>query len=125
MKQTYITALVDMVLIGKPIETVLSNTKFLLDKKGHTRLWGSVLRGAIRQLEHHLKAEAPKIVLAKDDVITLEKAKKALVSLQAEGEAVVSIDETLIGGFIVTAKHKIIDSSYKSALGEIYRKVIK
>jgi hypothetical protein len=125
MKQAYVTAVVAMVPEGKPVETVLANTKAALDKKGHTRLWGAVLRGAVRELTHMLAANAPKIVLAKNDAATLANAKAALVALQAEGEAVVVVDETLIGGFIASAKHQIVDSSYKRALLDVYRKVSK
>lgn len=125
MKQAYVTAVVAMVLAGTPVETVLANTKAALDKKGHARLWGAVLRGAVRELTHALSANAPKIVLAKNDAATLANAKAALVALKAEGEAVVIVDETLIGGFIASAKHQIVDSSYKRALLDVYRKVAK
>lgn len=125
MKQAYITALVDMLLAGTPVESAIANTKAILDKKGHQRLWGAILRGAVRELTHDVAAKAPKIVLAKNDDITLARAQAALVALQAEGEAVVVVDETLIGGFIASAKHQIVDSSYKRALLDIYRKVVR
>jgi F0F1-type ATP synthase delta subunit len=125
MKQAYITAFVDMILAGTPVENVIANTKALLEKKGHQRLFGAIVRGAKRELEYKIKAQSPKIVLAKNDEAVLSAAKAALATLGVTAEVVVSIDETLIGGFITKAKYQIIDSSYKRALLDMYRKVTK
>lgn len=126
MKQAYITAVLEELLSGKDNEVVISNLKSVLIKKGHERLLGSILRGALRQLEHDVVSKAPQIKIAKQDADLLNKAMMALKDLRNEVvlEPVVKTDDNLIGGFVVTAANKQIDASYKRALLNLYRKVV-
>jgi F0F1-type ATP synthase delta subunit len=126
MKPAYIRAVREKLLSGENTETVIAGLKSALAKKGHGRLLGSILRGALRELEHDVVAKAPQLVVAKADEATLSKAKAALANLGG-GETlspVVKADDTLIGGFIVKASGKQVDASYKRALLEMYRKVV-
>lgn len=126
MKQAYITAVLEELLSGKDNEVVISNLKSVLIKKGHERLLGSILRGALRQLEHDIVSKAPQIKIAKQDAGLLNRAMTALKDLGDEVvlEPVVKTDDNLIGGFVVTAANKQIDASYKRALLNLYRKVV-
>jgi F0F1-type ATP synthase delta subunit len=126
MKQAYITAVLEELLSGKDNEVVISNLKSVLIKKGHERLLGSIMRGALRQLEHDIVSKAPQIKIAKQDAGLLNRAMTALKDLGDEVvlEPVVKTDDNLIGGFVVTAANKQIDASYKRALLNLYRKVV-
>jgi F0F1-type ATP synthase delta subunit len=125
MKQAYIKALIKTILTGTPVETALANTKVVLEKKGHQKLWGVVLKGLVRELEYALALSTPKIFLAKDDAQALEKAKAAAKAISGSDESEVVIDESLIGGYIARTKDIQVDSSYKRALLDVYRKVTK
>jgi F0F1-type ATP synthase delta subunit len=126
MKQAYIKAVLEQLLSGKDGELVVKNLKEALAKKGHSRLFGSILRGVLRQLEHEAVAKAPQIKVAKNSEDLVAKAKEALLRLGAESvlPPVVKTDETLVGGYVVTAAGKQIDASYKRALLNLYRKVV-
>jgi F-type H+-transporting ATPase subunit delta len=127
MKQAYITALVNSLLEGKEVDSLLLSTKQLLAKKGHERLWPAILRGALRELERSGRANVPQVTLSKDSKETSAKLSEALKALGVEGDATyeTKIDESLIGGFIVRYKDRMIDASYKKALVDLYRKVTK
>lgn len=127
MKQAYITALVNTLLEGKEVDAVLASTKQLLTKKGHERLWPAVLHGALRELEKRGRADVPQVTLAKEIEEKSVKISEALKALGVEAGAAydVSVDDSLIGGFIVRYKDRMIDASYKRALVDLYRKVTK
>lgn len=126
MKQAYIAAVREKLLKGENPDGVIAGLKAALTKKGHNRLLGSILKGALRELEHDVVARAPQIVLAtKADESTVTKAKSALAELGGNETLapVVKTDDNLIGGFVVKASGKQIDASYKRVLLEMYRKV--
>lgn len=126
MKQAYITAVLEELLSGKDKDTVISNLKAVLKKRGHDRLLGGILRGSLRQLEHDVISKAPQIKIAKDSADLKNSAMLALKDLETDLvlEPVVKTDENLIGGYIVTSANKQIDASYKRALLNLYRKVL-
>ena len=126
MKQAYIKAVLEQLLSGKDGEVIIKNLKEALARKGHGRLLGAVLRGALRQLEHEVVGKAPQISVAKDSAELVAKAKAVLATLGDSGvlSPVVKTDETLVGGYVVTAAGKQVDASYKRALLNLYRKVI-
>lgn len=125
MKQAYITAIVDSLLTTKDVETVLKNVTALLEKKGHVRLWPAVLRGVLRDLEKRSNEIVPHVVVAKEAGANDETIKQALMTLGATSTPNTVVDSTLIGGFLVQYKDRMIDASYKRALIDLYRKVTK
>jgi F0F1-type ATP synthase delta subunit len=126
MKQVYVTALVDSILKGLDIETALLNTKAVLKKRGHLRLWSQILKAAKRELESRLMANTPQVVVAGEGKVSEEKIKAALIALGANVESYnKTVDSTLIGGFKASFKHQVVDASYKKTLVELYRQIIK
>ena len=126
MKQAYITALTDMLLTTTKVDEALSQMKTLLAQKGHTRLWPAVLRGTVVALEKKVADETPKVTVAKAGKIDAAALAATLKLLSVAGDTVhTSVDETLIGGFTVQYKDKVVDKSYKRALLDIYRQVTK
>lgn len=126
MKHAYIKAVLEQLLSGKDGEVVIKNLKVALAKKGHGRLLGAILRGALRQLEHDVVAKAPQIKVAKNNEEIVAKAKATLATLGSDSVLipVVKTDETLVGGYVVTVADKQVDASYKRALLNLYRKVV-
>lgn len=127
MKQAYIVALSDALLKGVEIDSVLNSTKQLLIKKGHGRLWPVVLRGVLRELERRNRAHTPQVIVASEGAEKNEQLSKALAAVGADASSPyqVSVDSTLIGGFIVRYRDQMLDASYKKALTDLYRKVTK
>lgn len=127
MKKAYIIALSDALLKGIEIDSVLSSTKQLLIKKGHGRLWPVILRGVLRELERRNHSDIPQITVATGTAEKNERLIKALAAVGADTSSPyqVSVDTTLIGGFIVRYRDQILDASYKKALTDLYRKITK
>ena len=127
MKQAYVTALTNCILGGLAIDKALVNTKALLVRKGHQRLWPQILRATKRVLEARLKSSVPQVVVAKIDGVATEKIKSALLALgAAENEAYTVIeDSTLVGGFTARFGGTLLDKSYKRVLVNLYRNITK
>ncbi len=126
MKQAYITALTEALLDTKDVDGALESTHALLTKKGHVRLWSSVLKGVIVALEKKETEDTPRIIVAKESAKDSEALKAALLKLSIQNQPdTVEVDSSLIGGFVVQYKDKMVDASYKRALIDLYRKVTK
>lgn len=127
MKQAYVFALTDALLASTEVDKVLKSTKELLDKKGHGRLWSAVLRGAVQELEKRTRTNTPQVIISAKAVEKTEQLKKALTELGVDSSVdfETSVDETIIGGFIVRYKDRMLDASYKRALVDLYRRVTK
>lgn len=126
MRGNYITAVLDELLEGKDPEVTLEGLKKVLEQKGHTRLYPSVLRGVARVLEARGTHDARVVV---KDTAAYEKQKEAITAalkkLGTTEEPELQVDETIIGGFIAEAEGKQLDKSYKSKLVSLYRNLTK
>jgi len=126
MKNSYVTALTNSILSGLPTEQALLNTKALLKKRGHERLWSQVLRASLRVLEAKLKQSNAQITLANPDSLDKSVISQVLKELGAPSDNYTTvIDSTIIGGFKARSASKLIDKSYKTALLNLYRKITK
>ncbi len=126
MKDTYITAVLEMIAEGAMPDVVLAGLQQSLKKHGHERLYASVLRGVSRVLSAG-SADAVSVTVAQSsDVEKHQTAIKAtLTELGVTTEPVVTIDESLIGGYVAEANNQRVDASYKSKLVSVYRNVTK
>ncbi len=127
MKNAYVTALTNSLLSGLSPEEALLNTKALLARKGHLRLWPQILRATKRVLEAKLKSHVPQVTVAQSGTIAESKIKSALAEIGvAETESYTEVvDTTLVGGFTARFKGKLIDQSYKRALVNLYLNITK
>lgn len=122
MKDTYITALLELIESGQSVDTILDGFQKTLNARGHERLFVPVLRGVLRTLD----AARPKtelIVAREVDVMKYRTAiEEALAKLGADaGDAVIHKDDTIIGGYIVEHADARLDASYKTKLVNLYR----
>lgn len=122
MKDTYITAVLDLLAAGAPAAEVLGGLTRTLDGRGHNGLLPGILAGVLRQLEAGEAGETTITVAREADASSLrEEIASALRELGADGEARTEVDDTLIGGFVVESGSKQLDASYKSKLVTLYR----
>ena len=126
MKENYIKAVLDKIEEGVEPERVLSGLQDVLAKKGHTKLYSSILRGVSKVLETK-KSGTALVKVAKEGHYELHKdlIDKTIASLAGNAKPAVEVDDTLIGGFVVEASHKRIDNSYKTKLVSLYRSLTR
>jgi len=67
----------------------------------------------------------PLVVVANANDVKSELVKNALLKLQADTENFTTeIDESIIGGAVISYQHQMIDQSYKTKLKNLYQSVI-
>lgn len=121
MKDTYITATLDLLRQGEEPASVLAGLQKVQAARGHSALYAPVLRGVMRVLE---AARPTTVVTVADEALyTAQQAaiSAALQTLGAMTEPAVTIDNTLIGGFVAEHELTRIDASYKTKLVDLYR----
>ncbi len=126
MEKHYITAVVSLLLQGSDVDVVLGNLKTVLVKNGHEQLHTRILKGAERELLHREALHSSSIVVAKEtDLRKLRSALSAALGTlggNAE-EAAVTVDPSIIGGFIAAHDGKLINRSYKERLVSLYQSI--
>ncbi len=126
MKNAYVTALTQSILAGTDIETALTRLRARLERQGHLRLYGQILKASARVLEAKLKETVPQVVVAKTGAVNRETLMSAITRLSADQSTYEEqVDETIVGGFIVRFKDQVLDASYKRRLLDLYRQVTK
>ncbi len=126
MKHAYVTALVEKILSGTPVEEALARTKATLAAHGHSRLWSQVLKAAARLLEAKLKSHVPQVTLAKEGSASEAAIAAALAKIGASAsEYRRTVDSTLIGGMTARFKGMVLDQSHKRVLVDLYRRITK
>ncbi|MCD5381836.1 MAG: F0F1 ATP synthase subunit delta [Candidatus Pacebacteria bacterium] len=104
-------------------DAVLTKLTALLKKRGHERLLRNILTQLVTDIEQQ-NATAVATVSIRTDTDTLKyktQIEDALKTLGAEGEYRTHIDDTLIGGYQVTAHQKTINNTFKRTLINLYR----
>ena len=125
MRNTYTASVVELLLSGKDVEHVLQNLKKVLVKRGHEKLLPKILKDVAARLEANHDEQVPTVsVREASDLETFEEyIEEALRELKASEVPKITIDTTLVGGFVAEHAHKRVDKSYKEALLSLYRKV--
>ncbi len=112
---------------GADVQKVLSGLSSALTRKGHTRLHGSILRGVLRALAYKTVRSGSTVTVASESGLASHKdaIEAAIKHLGGAAEYSTVIDPTIIGGAIIEHNNTIIDTSYKSHLVRLYRRVTK
>ena len=121
----YINATCSLLSDGKEFDGVINNLKEVLDAKGHQKLYRSILLGLQKKAERAANEHVATVTVAREkDLKDLkEKIEASIAEIDAENFQS-SVDETLIGGYVVEHDNKVIDNSYKSRLVALYRSLI-
>jgi len=127
MKNHYIQATIEMIQSETAVEAVFEGLQKSMQKKGHMRLYASILRGVLRILETKKDVAIATVVVANSADVQkyADTIKATLTSIEAGEDFSTEIDETIIGGVIVKANNTIVDQSYKTALTNLYRLTTK
>lgn len=125
MKKHYISAIISLLNEGHDLDVVLSNLATILEQKGHMRLHKAILEGLLTELARQAQIKAPKVTVSreKDMLRFQEHIKEALTALGTTEGPVMSIDPTLVGGFIASYNNNRINASYKEKLVALYRSI--
>lgn len=119
----YINAAYDILKKEQDTDAVLGSLKKYLESRGLMKLYPSVLRGLIERSERAQKHEGVHVIVARESDAQMHKNAIAahLDSLSLPAAYDISIDETLIGGYILKTKNTRVDQSYKHKLLQAYR----
>lgn len=118
----YITATISLINEGRDFGEVLTNLKRVLEERGHQKLYRGILHGLLKATERKVKSQKPLVFLAREsDLKKLETEIKTQLSKIEASDFESTIDDTLIGGYVIKHNNKILDNSYKSRLVTLYR----
>lgn len=124
MKQAYITTIIELLQSGLSAADSLAKVKSVIEKRGHLRLWPSVLQGLLVALEQTKSQSVPKVVLAKEGSVTEADIKSALSAIGAPTDNYETVvNANIIGGLIVTHNNRRLDKSYQTKLLELYQSI--
>lgn len=125
MKDVYVQATLSLLASGQDVETVLKGLHTTLLERGSQKLYPSILSAVVRELDG-----APATTRIRVVSEAAHKAQKAVIEEAlaacgyAEGEVEVTIDNTLIGGYVVEHNFTRKDASYKRALEKLYTRIV-
>jgi len=124
MKETYQTAVLELIRSGQSIETIAAGLTRVLKARGHERLAAGIWQAVVRVLEAGKASGSTVYVVSQADYDALKGDITAvLTQLAAPTEPTVVLDQTLIGGFVAEGNSQRIDTSYKKQLVDLYRNV--
>lgn len=125
MKAKYVQAVKELFASGQKTDVVLGNLRTVLQKKGHERLYRSILLALLQDLEQIQGQETSRVTVASEKTLKNQKQaiEKAIKNLGGTDQYETATDGNLIGGFIVEAGEQRLDMSYKTALLQLYRKI--
>jgi F0F1-type ATP synthase delta subunit len=110
---------------GAKPAAVLANLKEVLSRHGHVALYPRILHAVLamaRKDDAHKTAVVR--VARKEDRRKYEKEIEAFLKEHNLMDATVTVDENLIGGYILEGEGMRVDASYKSSLLTIYQNLI-
>lgn len=122
----YATALIELLKADTSVETVLAGLDRTLARRGHAKLKRPILNIVLRTLMAGAhESGATLTVSAAGDVERYREAIEAVsAALGVQPPAAAMIDETLIGGFVLSTPTQYADHSYKRSLHDLYRRII-
>lgn len=119
LTRQYATALIESTK-STSVESALVQLKATLKKRGHTRLFRSILETAVA-LSQVKRNQVEYRVAKKED------ASRYVAHLFDHGinipEETAVVDDSLVGGFFYRDGRRLIDGSYKRALINLYTKI--
>jgi len=126
MTKSYVQAVVANLEAGMQPEVVLTNLKAVLERRGHTRLYGDVVKSIAIVLEQKAKAASVTVVVSKLSASESSQVQKLIAELGAtEAARNVVVDPTIIGGAKVSHRSRQLDATHKTALYSLYESITK
>ena len=116
MEKNYAHALLEAIHKGMDSKKAVESLKNMLERQGRLELLPRIVH-ALRRIDEREKATRPRVYVADE-----EHAKKAFAE-SGVSEADVCVDQTLIGGWRVEDRERLIDNSFKKHLLSIYSNI--
>ena len=110
----YQKAAIDLLKKGEDVNAVLEGIKGAMDKRGHEKLYPALLRALIRVYPKLERGQGARLIVAKES--DADAYKKQF------GEAKVTVDPTIVGGYVYVKDHTREDNSYKQKLLTWYQR---
>lgn len=110
----YQKAAIDLLNKGEDVTTVLKGIRSAMDRRGHGKLYPSFLRALARVYPKLERGQGARLIVAKESDADAYKKKF--------GESTVTIDPTIVGGYVHVKDHIREDNSYKQKLLTWYRR---
>jgi len=124
MKDIYVQAVVANLEAGMSPDTVLSNLKTVLERRGHMRLHASVLKAVTQTLEAKAKQNAVSVTVDKPATADSPLVTKLIAELGANSaKRIIVVDPTIIGGAKVSYQSRQLDATHKTALQKLYESI--
>ena len=125
MEHQYAQALWRIVEKGKTPKDAVANLRKVLERHGRMRLLSKIGRAFARiaARESDKRAVVLSVAHAKDEAGAKRAAKEALRAMDSSAlEAEVRLDSTLIGGWRLEGRERLVDASFKKYLLSLYNR---
>lgn len=125
MEQAYASALWKSVEGGKSAKEAVGGLIKVLETRGRITILPKILHAFKRIAQRNVAKDSITVSLGiQRDEKSRKEARAALASIGAKGADVVfAHDESLIGGWRLEGKGKLLDASYKKHLLDLYNRV--
>lgn len=122
----YAAAVVDLLLKGVSPERVFDGLEKTLLRRGHMKLRKAILKRAHTLYGQKTKSERATVRVAResDADIYADAIKKDCAQLNMSTQPQITLDGSLIGGYLLETQDQLVDKSYKRALVALYRNII-
>lgn len=118
----YVEATYKVLAENEDTKHVLGSLSVYLKKRGLLKLYPAILRGLEAKVIHKEKSLVPRIIVAREKDV--ERHKTEIQAYMSEERTPhITIDPTIIGGFIIKTKGTYIDHSHKSKLLQAYHRI--
>ena len=124
--KTYAQAIIELLKESAHPKRVLAGLDATLMRRGHGMLKRQILTIVYRTLEARKSSDGVRLAVVKEgDEKRHAKAIAAICeALNLENPTEVRVDDTLIGGFVLSTENTRIDRSHKRTLYNLYRSII-
>ena len=120
MENAYAQALLRLIDTGHAPADAVARVKRALESAGRLALFPRIAR-AVRRLAQKEESGMPRLYIA-SEATRSSALKEASAASSFQGDVPVVIDEALIGGWRYVEKGRLIDTTYKQQLLDMYHR---
>lgn len=125
METVYAQALFQAVKNGTGAKEAVQNLRGTLEAQGRTLLMPRIAKAFMRLAEREIRRSAVSLQVAhaKDGKRAMKEIKAALSEMGvAAADVQVSVDESLVGGWRLEGRERLLDASFKKMLLDMYNR---
>lgn len=128
LQDTYATVLMRLVGKGQNPKDAIHSLSEVMARRGHSALLPKVTRAVARIAERAKRTQGVVLTIAnkKDENNAKHEIASILKDMGIQEEDIETrVDETLIGGWRLEGRERLIDASHKNALLTMYEKITR